>query len=62
MEESICCGAVLVNGVCQDCFEPSSPFIPKCEICRDTGFVSKTEWTGTDESYEVEKRCVCQED
>jgi hypothetical protein len=61
-EQSICCDAGLMNGICMDCGEHSSPFVPICNICNDTGVVSKTEWTGTDTSYEVEKRCECQED
>lgn len=33
-----------------------------CEICEDTGIISKTEWSGTDDSYEVEFKCSCRED
>ena len=33
-----------------------------CDICEDKGYYEKTEWTGTDTSYEVEKKCICQED
>lgn len=33
-----------------------------CDICKDTGFTLKTEWAGTDDSYEVEVPCVCTED
>jgi hypothetical protein len=34
----------------------------KCDLCEDTGIVTRDEWTGTDDSYEVEKECKCQED
>lgn len=33
-----------------------------CENCKDTGTYVKTEWAGTDTSYEVERVCSCQED
>lgn len=33
-----------------------------CEHCNGDGFITKTEWTGTDDSHDVEVRCVCQED
>ncbi len=33
-----------------------------CEICEDKGFIEKTEWSGTDDSYDVEVKCQCQED
>lgn len=29
----------------------------KCERCEDTGITTKTEWSGEDNSYEVEMRC-----
>jgi hypothetical protein len=32
-----------------------------CNICKDTGYITKTEWTGTDQSYEVEVKCICTE-
>jgi len=34
----------------------------KCEDCKDTGIISKTNWTGTDDSNETEKKCHCQRD
>lgn len=34
----------------------------KCEYCQDTGYVTKTEWSGTDDSYDVEVKCGCNED
>lgn len=33
-----------------------------CKICEDKGYIVKTEWVGDDESYDVEIKCVCQED
>lgn len=33
-----------------------------CPSCLGKGFVEKTEWVGTDDSYEVSVRCVCNED
>ena len=36
--------------------------MPNCEWCKDKGYITKTEWTDTDTDYEVEVRCVCQED
>jgi len=35
---------------------------PKCEYYKDTGVILKDEWTGTDDSYEVATKCICQED
>lgn len=35
---------------------------PKCEFCQDEGYVTKTEWVGTDTSYDLEVRCICNED
>lgn len=32
-----------------------------CSICKDKGFIEKTEWTGTDDSYDVQVRCECNE-
>lgn len=61
--ESACCGAELYMGdICSDCKEHSGPAEYDCELCEDTGVITKTEWTGTDDSYEVEKKCVCQMD
>ena len=40
-------------------------FIPNCEICKDKGYVTKTEWSdenGRDMDYEIEVRCICTED
>lgn len=35
----------------------------KCPTCEDKGYIVKTEWAGTDEDYEVEKRCPdCKEE
>lgn len=33
-----------------------------CKFCEGTGIVTKTEWVGDDDSYDVEKKCVCQEE
>jgi len=33
-----------------------------CEFCEGVGFITKTEWVGTDDSYDVELRCVCQKE
>lgn len=30
-----------------------------CNICEDKGFYEKTEWSGTDDSYDVEVKCEC---
>jgi len=30
-----------------------------CDLCKDEGAIKKTEWTGTDQSYEVIVRCEC---
>lgn len=35
---------------------------PKCEFCKDTGFIETTEWVGTDDSYDAQALCVCTED
>jgi len=29
----------------------------KCEFCKDTGYITKTEWVGEDSSYDVEVKC-----
>ena len=34
----------------------------ECEKCEGKGYIEKTEWSGTDDSYDVEVRCVCNED
>jgi hypothetical protein len=34
----------------------------KCEDCKDTGYVEKTEWTGTDDSYDITVRCECNDE
>jgi hypothetical protein len=36
--------------------------IVECELCKGTGVIEKTEWSGTDTSYEVSVRCICGED
>ena len=33
-----------------------------CEFCQGTGIVTKTEWVGTDDSYEVSTLCSCMKD
>jgi len=61
--ESVCCGAELYNDdICSDCKEHSEQVKYSCEQCKDTGFITKTEWTDSDTSYDVEVRCNCQED
>ena len=32
---------------------------PNCDICQDKGFYEKTEWSGTDDDYQVTVRCKC---
>lgn len=32
---------------CSECYKNY------CKICNNTGYISKTEWTGTDTSYDV---------
>lgn len=33
-----------------------------CEYCQGSGVIQKTEWTGTDTSYEVDIICQCMQD
>ena len=33
-----------------------------CEVCEDKGFIEKTEWSGTDDSYDITIRCNCSYD
>jgi hypothetical protein len=33
-----------------------------CSICEDKGFITKTEWSGDDEDYEVTFPCECSQD
>ena len=33
-----------------------------CRKCEGTGYITKDEWVGTDDSYEVEIKCQCKED
>jgi hypothetical protein len=33
--------------------------IPNCDICKDEGFIEKTEWSDTDSSYDVTIKCEC---
>lgn len=57
MCEHICGGSCRRNGCNCECGEWH------CELCLGTLVVSKTEWTGEDESYEVERKCPdCCED
>lgn len=42
--------------------KPSNTIKYKCDDCKDTGFCQKIEWTGDDDSHEVEIKCGCQED
>jgi hypothetical protein len=41
-----------------------NPFEKKfdCDTCEDKGYVEKTEWSGTDDSYDITVKCACQED
>lgn len=41
---------------CSSCYKPS------CEYCHGEGSITRTEWTDTDTSYPVTRRCICQED
>lgn len=34
----------------------------KCEYCQGEGYVTKTEWSGTDDSYDVQVKCGCNEE
>ena len=42
-------------------FEKSEEKKFDCEVCEDKGYVEKTEWSGTDNSYDVEVKCSCQD-
>lgn len=33
-----------------------------CLVCNGEGIVTKTEWTGDDQSYDIEVKCECNED
>lgn len=33
-----------------------------CEYCKGTGIVTKVEWTGDDDSHEIEMSCPCTQD
>ena len=35
---------------------------PLCAFCNDTGFVTKDEWYGDDESVSTELLCACNEE
>lgn len=51
------------NILCLECKRLYSPDGKElCDKCLGMGFITKTEWAGTDDSYEVEVRCSCQED
>lgn len=34
----------------------------ECEECQDTGIITKTEWVGDDQSYDIEVKCICRSD
>lgn len=54
---------VMWQSNCSECYKELNPVVKvDCELCNDTGIVSTTEWSGTDDSYEVEAKCKCQED
>lgn len=52
-EMSKCCDAPMQEGnnQCMSC--------GACGLCEGSGFVQKTEWSGTDDSYDVDFPCVC---
>lgn len=33
-----------------------------CEHCEGKGVIEKTEWSGTDDSYHVTVKCVCNQE
>jgi len=33
-----------------------------CDRCEDKGYFEKTEWSGTDDSYDITRKCDCQDD
>lgn len=35
---------------------------PKCEYCKGSGEITRTEWYGTDTSVDTVEKCVCQEE
>lgn len=61
MDNCLECGCNMVRDykcrhdcdMCQDCD------LFNCDQCEDSGFITKTEWSDTDTSYEVMKRCEC---
>lgn len=38
---------------------PQHPKRYRCQECKDTGIVTKTEWTDTDTSYDIDRPCIC---
>lgn len=44
------------DGTCDDCFNKI------CPICKDKGYIEKTEWADDDKSYDVTATCICRED
>lgn len=52
--EHVCSGNCRRNGCNCDCLGEWH-----CLECEGTGVITKTEWTDTDTSYEVEIKCSC---
>lgn len=50
------------DSMCSTCFAENLKMKPSCEVCDGKGYFLKTEWTGTDTSYEVEIKCHCKEE
>lgn len=44
---------------CSTCFAIEAM---KCKECGGKGFIEKDEWVGTDTNYQVQVKCLCQED
>ena len=75
MEEREVDGYAITKDNCEDLFESWSQNLSMeeikeilkekecaCKMCKDKGYITKTEWGDTDTDYEVEMECICQED
>lgn len=40
----------------------SSCYIASCKYCHGEKFIEGTEWADGDKSYDITRRCICQED
>lgn len=46
---------------CSECYKEDVFVKYNCYVCEDKGYILKTNWANTDDSYDVEIKCSCRE-